>query len=82
MIDVLSGFANVIPIAKLMALNATLKDITEGSREHFMDMCRALESNQFTPVIEKVIGFADCIEGIEYMQSGQHFGKIAMDYSV
>lgn len=79
-IGVLSGFADVIPIAKIMALNVTLKGITVGSREHFMDMCRALESNQLKPVIEKVIGFDDCIEGIEYLQSGQHFGKIALDY--
>lgn len=78
MIGVLTGVASTVPTAKIMALNATVRGITVGSREHFQAMNRAIALHSLEPVIGETLGFADLRQGLELMQSGGHFGKIVL----
>ena len=78
MIGVLTGVASTVPTAKIMALNATVRGITVGSREHFQAMNRAIALHSLEPVIGETLGFAQLRQGLELMQSGGHFGKIVL----
>lgn len=82
MIGVLTGVADVIPTARIMALNATVKGITVGSRDDFLAMNRAIAQAKLKPVIGQVMSFGQAKESFALMQSGGHFGKIAVDLSV
>ena len=79
-IGVLSGFADVLPVASIMALNVTLKGITVASRVQFEAMLAFMAEHQIHPVIGHQLGFDDAVPGLELLQSGQHFGKIVLDY--
>jgi NADPH:quinone reductase-like Zn-dependent oxidoreductase len=79
MIGVLTGVADVIPTAKIMAMNATVKGITVGSREDFLAMNRAIAVAKLKPVIGEVLGFDQAKDAYALMQRGGHFGKIAID---
>lgn len=81
-IGVLTGIADVIPTARIMALNATVKGITVGSRDDFLAMNRAIAQAKLKPVIGQVMSFGQAKDAFALMQSGGHFGKIAVDLSV
>jgi len=80
LIGVLTGFAGSIPTAELMAKQQTLKGLIVGSREHQQDMVRALECFDWRPVIDSHYPLAQLADAFHHQQSGQHFGKICMDY--
>ncbi len=81
MIGVLTGVADMIPTARIMAMNATVKGITVGSQEDFTAMNRAIAIAKLKPVIGNVLGFAQAQEALALMQRGGHFGKIVLDFS-
>lgn len=81
MIGVLTGVADVIPTAKIMAMNATVKGITVGSREDFAAMNRAIAQARLAPVVGEVLPFDSGRDAYALMQRGGHFGKIAIDLS-
>lgn len=80
-IGVLSGVADVIPIARIMAMNLNVKGITVGNRKQFDDMCAAIALHRLQPVVGEVFGFDQAAEGLELMQQGGHFGKICLDFN-
>lgn len=80
MIGVLTGVADLIPTAKIMAMNAAVKGITVGSQEDFAAMNRAIAVAKLRPVIGEVLGFGEAKEALGLMQRGGHFGKIALDF--
>ena len=82
MIGVLTGIASTVPTARIMAMNATVRGITVGSQEHFLAMNRAIAAHQLRPVIGEVHPLANLRQGLEQMQSGRHFGKICLDYTL
>lgn len=79
MIGVLSGVADVIPTARIMAMNATVKGITVGSRDDFIAMNRAISQGKLKPVVGEVMPFEAIRDAFALMQRGGHFGKIAID---
>lgn len=56
----------------------SIHPIRVGSRAHFLDLCRAMESNKITPVIDRQFGFHDAITAYEYFQSRSHTGKVVI----
>jgi len=49
-----------------------------GSREMFEAMNSAIESSGIKPVVDRVFGFHEAREALQYMKSGAHFGKIVV----
>jgi NADPH:quinone reductase-like Zn-dependent oxidoreductase len=78
MIGVLTGVADVVPTALIMALNATVKGITVGSRDDFDAMCRAIAANTLHPVIGREFAFEQARDAFACMQQAVHFGKIVV----
>ena len=79
MIGVLTGVASTVPTARIMAMNATVRGITVGSREHFVAMNRAVALHGLEPVIGETFSMEETRQAVETMQAGSHFGKICLD---
>ena len=81
MIGVLTGVASTVPTARIMAMNATVRGITVGSREHFVAMNRAVALHGLEPVIGETFSMEEARQAVETMQAGAHFGKICLEIS-
>ncbi len=57
-----------------------LQGIFVGSKVMFEEMLRAIEHHKLEPVIDKIFEFEDARAALQYMASGQHFGKIVIRY--
>jgi len=79
LVGVLTGRSGEIPTAKLMARQARLQGIIVGSREHQLDMIRAIEVNGMQPVIDHHFALDDIAEAFRHQEAGRHFGKICLD---
>lgn len=59
--------------------NVTLKGILNGGKDRFEEMLAAVYQKQDVhPVVDKVFEFAQAKEALQYLFSGQHFGKVVV----
>jgi NADPH:quinone reductase-like Zn-dependent oxidoreductase len=77
LIGVLTGGGQVNPMPILMR-GIRLQGIFVGSRDMFEAMNRAIEQAQVQPVVDRVFAFEEAVEAMRYMESGAHFGKVAI----
>lgn len=68
---------NPIPI---LMKQIKLQGIYVGSRVMFEAMNRAIHQSQLKPIVETIFSFDQTAEAIKYLQSGSHFGKIALKF--
>jgi NADPH:quinone reductase-like Zn-dependent oxidoreductase len=81
-IGVLTGFdAPDISLFPLATHNANMHGVYVGSRLHFENFVRFLNTTKIKPVIDRIFDFPDAPAAYEYMQSGAHFGKIVIQIS-
>ncbi len=73
---VLSG-GRIDPTA-IMRKSIRLQGIYVGSKSMFERMNAAIGHHRLIPVIDSVFGFDAAPDAYDYMQSGGHFGKIAI----
>ena len=73
----LAGKGMIDP-ATLFAKRASMCGIQVGSRDMFEAMNRAIEVAGLKPVIDRVFDFGEARAAYEYLQSGQHFGKVVV----
>lgn len=76
-IGVLSGKGEFNPTTVLMKA-VKMQGIFVGSRRMFEDMNRMICQYTLKPVIDKTFTFEETRQALEYMESGSHFGKIAI----
>ena len=62
----------------VMFKRQTLRGIYVGSRRMLEELCRAIEVNRISPVIDRVFGFDEVQESYRYLKAGQHFGKVVI----
>ncbi len=77
LIGVLAHGAAVDPMPILMR-SIRENGIFVGSRAVFEDMNRAIALHKTQPVVDRVFRFEEVPQALAYMQSGSHFGKIAV----
>lgn len=80
LIGVLSGFSAEISTVTILHKGIRLQGIYVGSRDMFEQMNRAIALHQIKPIIDRVFPFADIHQALDYMESGSHFGKIAIQF--
>jgi NADPH:quinone reductase-like Zn-dependent oxidoreductase len=73
-----SGNINTLTIAMK---NIDIHGIDTGSREMFEEMNRFIASQQLRPVIDKAFAFAEFPDALEYLASGQQFGKVVVVFA-
>lgn len=77
-IGVLAGKGDFNPTSLLMK-SVKLQGIYVGSRQMFEQMNLMLcQYNKLKPVIDKTFEFTEVRDALKYMESGSHFGKIAV----
>jgi NADPH:quinone reductase-like Zn-dependent oxidoreductase len=79
LIGILEGYSGEVPTATLMRKQIRLGGITVGTRRAQLDMIAAIEANGIRPVIDRHFPLEALGEAFRYQESGQHFGKIAVD---
>jgi NADPH:quinone reductase-like Zn-dependent oxidoreductase len=78
LVGVLTGFDGQINPLPILRKSLSVNGIYVGSRDMQKQFHKALEVNEIHPVIDRVFKFDQVKEAYEYMQSGQHFGKIVI----
>ncbi|MEM6319069.1 MAG: NAD(P)-dependent alcohol dehydrogenase [Bacteroidota bacterium] len=75
-----NGRKGEITFPKLFFKHIRLIGIAVGSRKMQEDMVHAININGIKPVIDKSFGFDQLADAFRYQESGQHFGKIVLEW--
>jgi NADPH:quinone reductase-like Zn-dependent oxidoreductase len=78
LVGVLTGFDGQVNPLPILRKSLSVKGIYVGSADMQKQFHAALAQNKIAPVIDRVFDFDQAKEAYEYMQSGQHFGKIVI----
>jgi len=78
LIGVLTGGAGQVNPLPILMRNIRVQGIFVGSREMFEAMNRAIALNKMKPVVDRVFPFSDAVAAYRHMESGAHFGKVAI----
>ena len=65
-------------ITPASVIGPTPQGITVGNRDDFEAMTRAISQSGLRPVVDRVFAFEELHEALDYLASGQHFGKICI----
>lgn len=79
LIGVLSEPGKGVDVLSVLRKSLHFNGIYVGSREMFDRLNAAIMVNGIDPVIDRVFPLAEARSAFEYMQSGNHFGKIVLD---
>ena len=58
--------------------NATIRGVTVGSRQHQLDMVKALEVNRLKPVVDQEFALEELVQAFECFEKHAYFGKIGI----
>lgn len=79
-IGVLGGRTQELLMPAIFGKNLSLQGISVGNRQQFEDLNSAISKNGLKPVIDQVFPFEKADDAIRHLESGQHFGKIVIDF--
>jgi NADPH:quinone reductase-like Zn-dependent oxidoreductase len=75
---VLSGREQSLTITPILHKMLQIRGIYVGSREHFLEMNRAIAQTGLHPVVDRVFSFGEVREAFATMENASHFGKIVI----
>jgi NADPH:quinone reductase-like Zn-dependent oxidoreductase len=78
LIGVLSGHIEDFMVTPVLMRNVRIQGVIVGNREMFENMNRAIAAHEMRPVVDRVFGFDEVHEALQFMAEGRHFGKIAI----
>ncbi|MDX1958419.1 MAG: NAD(P)-dependent alcohol dehydrogenase [Leptospiraceae bacterium] len=78
LIGVLSGNDKPVNLLPVIMNNIKLQGILVGSKMSLVRLCSSFENWKIKPVIDRVFNIDEAIKAIEYLKSGNHFGKIVI----
>lgn len=81
LIGILAGGAKDLNLLPVLMNNIKLQGILVGSKAGLAAMCKAFEFHKTKPVIDRIFPFEESVQAIEYLKSGNHFGKIVISLS-
>lgn len=79
-IGYLGGTEGTINPLDIFRRQVRVRGIPVGSRASFEAMNRAIEANAMRPVIDRIFGWTDAPAALRYLESGSHFGKVALSH--
>jgi len=77
-VGLLRGMAVEVDLVTFMGRSARIEAVDVGSREMFEAMNRAIEFHAMRPVIDRVFGFTQLPEALNYLREARHFGKVCL----
>lgn len=82
LIGVLAGGTMDARFGPVVTRHVRLQGITVGNRDDFLAMARAISQHKLRPVVDdRVFAFDQLHEALDYLASGQHFGKVCIRHS-
>lgn len=78
MIGVLSGGSMDTKLGPIVTRHVRLQGITNGNRDDFEAMTRAISQHKLRPTIDRVFAFEELREALDHLASGKQFGKICI----
>jgi NADPH:quinone reductase-like Zn-dependent oxidoreductase len=79
LIGILAGNEKPINLLPMLMKNIKMQGIVVGHKSGLIDMLKAFEKHTILPVIDKHFGFDELPDALNYLVSGNHFGKITID---
>jgi NADPH:quinone reductase-like Zn-dependent oxidoreductase len=61
-----------------MGKSARLEAVDVGSRAMFEAMNKAIELHLMRPVVDRVFGFSELRDALNYLREARHFGKLCL----
>jgi len=77
-VGLLNGMSAEVDLVALMGKSARIEAIDVGSREMFEAMNNAIEFHAMHPVVDRVFGFFELREALNYLREARHFGKVCL----
>jgi NADPH:quinone reductase-like Zn-dependent oxidoreductase len=79
-VGLLDGFETSLNTLSLLHQQATIRGMEVGSTQDFATMNQAIEMHDIHPVIDKIFSLEQTQAAFEYLEQGQHFGKVAIAF--
>jgi len=81
LIGVLTGpNTSSIPLPMILMRNIRIQGVTVGSRAAFERMNTFMEKHNIKPVVDKIFPFREVPSAFKHLESGQHFGKVCIEF--
>jgi len=77
-VGLLNGMSAEVDLVALMGKSVRIEAIDVGSREMFEAMNKAIEVHAMRPVVDRVFGFSEQREALNYLREARHFGKVCL----
>jgi NADPH:quinone reductase-like Zn-dependent oxidoreductase len=77
-VGLLIGMTSEVDLVTFMGKSARVEAIDVGSRARFEAMNKAIEFHLTRPVVDRVFGFSELREALNYLKEGRHFGKVCL----
>jgi len=78
LIGVLTGVGDPGSPYGLLGRQASIHGVFVGSRGHFERMNAAIAVNRLEPIVDRIFRFDEAAAAYRYLESGAHFGKVAL----
>jgi NADPH:quinone reductase-like Zn-dependent oxidoreductase len=82
LIGVLGGAAPELNLPLVVMRDLRLQGVTVGSRDDLAAMFDAVGQHRSRPVIDRRFALGDLRQALDYLQSGAHVGKVAIDIDI
>jgi len=80
LIGTLTRQTGELPLTVMMIKQARLQGLVVGCRRHQQDMVRGIEASGLKPIIDRSFPLEGLADAFRYEESGQHFGKICIEF--
>ena len=77
-VGLLTGMTAQVDLVTLMGKSARLEAVDVGSRAMFEAMNKAIELHLMRPVVDRVFGFSELRDALNYLREARHFGKVCL----
>jgi NADPH:quinone reductase-like Zn-dependent oxidoreductase len=74
----LDGMTSEVDLVTFMGKCARVEAVDVGSREMFEAMNKAIEFHAMRPVVDRVFGFTELRDALNYLSERRHFGKVCL----
>jgi NADPH:quinone reductase-like Zn-dependent oxidoreductase len=77
-VGLLCGMTAEIDLVTFMGKSCHVEAVDVGSRQMFEAMNKAIAFHAMRPVVDRVFGFSELREALNYLKEARHFGKICL----
>ncbi len=77
-VGLLIGMTAEVDLVTFMGKCARVEAVDVGSRAMFEAMNKAIEFHAMRPVVDRVFGFSELREALNYLKEARHFGKVCL----